>query len=206
MVKYPLSKTEEGIYVSCLNKTDAYNLANVIDLGCDIDINKFISSVKKVFLAHPYLFTVLYEEDGIIYKRIEEIELKLDVIEASSLKIDTEYFELLNKHLFSLKLYKIDNNYFFYFNFHHIIFDGFSIHMFITDLFNAYDSKEIKKEEYDANMASLDEASLIGSDIYNKSHDFFINNIKDPELDSTIIYDKNDGEVKYKNINKKLNQ
>ena len=38
---YPLSKTEEGIYVSCLKQTDAYNLTNVINFGPNIDEAKF---------------------------------------------------------------------------------------------------------------------------------------------------------------------
>ena len=48
---YPLSKTEEGIFVSCLKETDAYNLANLVNLGAALDVNKFADSVKKVFEA-----------------------------------------------------------------------------------------------------------------------------------------------------------
>ena len=38
---FPLSKTEEGIYVSCLKPTDAYNLTNVVNLGKKLDEAKF---------------------------------------------------------------------------------------------------------------------------------------------------------------------
>ncbi len=32
---YPLSKSEEGIYISSLNGGDAYNLAHTVNLGKD---------------------------------------------------------------------------------------------------------------------------------------------------------------------------
>lgn len=38
---FPLSKTEEGIYIACLNETDAYNLSNYLLLDSDIDVKKF---------------------------------------------------------------------------------------------------------------------------------------------------------------------
>ena len=66
---YPLSKTEEGIYVACLNETDAYNLSNYLLLDNDVDLDRFKKAIKKVFDNHPYLFTVLsLNEDGNVLK------------------------------------------------------------------------------------------------------------------------------------------
>ncbi len=44
---FPLSKTEEGIYVACQKETDAYNLTNYVNPGTDLDVKKFSDAVAK---------------------------------------------------------------------------------------------------------------------------------------------------------------
>ena len=204
--RYPLSKTEEGIYVSCLKKTDAYNLTNVLNLGRNIDIKKLEAAASKVFDAHPYLFTVLHQdEDGKIYKEIEEEKLDIKYYEVSKLDIKPYPFELLNNHLYHLAIYKYKDEYYFLFDFHHIIFDGTSIKLFMEDIIKAYEGKAILKEDYNANDFALDEEKSLLSDEYNKAKAYYEKLIIDPEVDSTIVYDKSKGEVLYKNYNAKLN-
>ena len=84
---YPLSKTEEGIYVACLNETDAYNLSNYLLLDNDIDLDRFKKSIQKVFDNHPYLFTVLsLNEDGNVVKRIEKEDVVINEINKDDCK------------------------------------------------------------------------------------------------------------------------
>ena len=88
---YPLSKTEEGIYVSCLQSTDAYNLAQVVKLDKNINIEKFKDAVRNVFSMHPYLFTILFlADDGNVYKKIKPIKLDIKTIEVDELKIESK--------------------------------------------------------------------------------------------------------------------
>ena len=98
---YPLSKTEEGIYVSCLKQTDAYNLTNVINFGPNIDEAKFNDALNKVFEAHPYLFTILFQdENGSIYKKIEKEKINIKVENVDNTDFKSYYFEMLNNHLY----------------------------------------------------------------------------------------------------------
>lgn len=203
--KYPLSKTEEGIYVSCLKPTDAYNVANVLNLGKDIDIDRIKDAIYKIFEAHPYLNTVLYQdEDGQIYKKIVNDKPTIEYKEVSKLDIKPYSFELLNKHLYYLCIYKYKNEYYLDFDFHHIIFDGTSIRIFTDELNLLYEGKNISKETYDANDYALDEEQALKTKEYDKAKSYFEKMIVDPEVDSTIVYDKSDGEIKYKNYNTKL--
>ena len=102
---YPLSKTEEGIYVSCLKQTDAYNLTNVINLGPNLDESLFIDAINNVFLAHPYLFTILIQgEDGTIYKKIVKKKIDIKVEKIDNINFKPYYFELLNNHLYYIHL------------------------------------------------------------------------------------------------------
>ena len=202
---YPLSKTEEGIYVSCLKETDAYNLANIVDLGSNIDIMKFKDAIENVFSMHPYLFTVLFlGEDGSVYKKIQPIKLDIKLEEVDELNILSKPFKMLDSHLFRLGLYKCKGHYYFYFDFHHIIFDGFSISLFFSQVMDSYNGKTIEKELYNANNYAKDEAIRLESAEYQDAKNYFEATIKDPEVDSTLVYDKNDGKEEYKNINAKL--
>ena len=202
---YPLSKTEEGIYVSCLKQTDAYNLTNVINFGPNIDESKFNDALNKVFEAHPYLFTILFQdENGSIYKKIvkEKIEIKVENIDNTNFK--PYYFEMLNNHLYHLHLYKYKNDYYFYFDFHHIIFDGTSIKLFSDELIKAYEGKKLEIEKYDANLFSLDEENQLKTKEYDKAKDYYEKLIVDSDVDSTIVFDKSDGNIEYKNYITKL--
>ena len=182
---YPLSKTEEGIFVSCLKETDAYNLANLVNLGADLDVNKFADSVKKVFEAHPYLFTVLFQgDDGNIYKKIRTKKIDIPVIEVNKLEIESKPYKMLDEHLFRLALYKCNGEYFFYYDFHHIIFDGTSIKLFIDEVLSVYEGNAINDEKYDANKFALDEAKLLSSKKYSDAKSYFEKIVADTEVDS----------------------
>ncbi|MBR6071206.1 MAG: amino acid adenylation domain-containing protein [Acholeplasmatales bacterium] len=202
---YPLSKTEEGIYVSCLKETDAYNLTNVINLGSNLDVSKFIKALNKVFEAHPYLFTVLIQdENGIIYKKIEKEIIDINVENINNIDFKPYYFELLNKHLYHLHLYKYKNDYYFYYDFHHIIFDGTSLKLFTDELIKSYEGKKIDSEEYNANLYSVDEEKALKTKEYDNAKNYYEKLIVDSDVDSTIVYDKNDGKNEYKNYITKL--
>ena len=140
MQKYfPLSKSEEGLYFSSLESGDAYNLANTVNLGKDVDPQKVEEALKAVFNAHPYLFTVLsVNEEGRIRKSIEKEDIKLECQKVNGLKIESLPYELLNHHLYRFKLFNDKGEYVFYFDFHHIIMDGSSIKIFIDDFFLWY--------------------------------------------------------------------
>ena len=98
---YPLSKSEQGLYISSLNSGDAYNLANTINLGKDVSLESVNKALNAVFEAHPYLFTVLsIDEEGNITKHIEKEDIKVKLEEVKEVKIDSKPYELSDKHLY----------------------------------------------------------------------------------------------------------
>ncbi len=196
---FPLSKTEEGIYVSCLKPTDAYNLTNVVNLGKKLDVKRFSAAVEKVFEAHPYLFTVLFQgDDGRIYKKIRTKNIDLQVEEVSKLDVQSPPFEMLENHLFRLHLYLVKGEYHFVYDFHHIIFDGTSIKLFIDEVLRVYEGGKAYKEVYSANEFALAEERRLLSREYKSAKEYFERTIRDPETDSSLIFDKSDGEEKFK--------
>ena len=202
---YPLSKSEQGLYISSLSSGDAYNLAHSVNLGKDVTLKKVSESLKKVCEAHPYIFTVLsIDESGNIVKHIKKEEIKLELEEVKELKITSLPYELLNKHLYRFKLYKVKDEYIFYFDFHHIIMDGSSIHIFINDFFLALEGKELTKENSDANDFSEREVKSLKSKEYQEGKDYYEKLVGGIETDSTPVEDKQDKEVSYSNIRREI--
>lgn len=198
---FPLSKTEEGIFVSCLQPTDAYNLANVMKLGKELDVKRFVAAVSSVFEAHPYLFTVLFEgEDGRIYKKIRTKRIEIPVTEQETLTLVSPPFTMLDRHLFRLGLYRVKGEYYFLYDFHHIIFDGTSIKIFADEVAAAYEGKKPKKEVYTANDFAADEEKRFLGKEYKQAKAFFETAIADSETDSSVIFDRSDGKETYKTL------
>ena len=54
-MNYPLSKSEQGLYISSLSSGDAYNLANTVNLGKNVTLEQVNKAVKEV-LKHILIF------------------------------------------------------------------------------------------------------------------------------------------------------
>ena len=198
---YPLSSSEQGLYISSLSSGDAYNLANTVNLGKDISLERANKALKAVFDAHPYLFTVLsIDEEGNITKHIEKEEIKIELSEVDEVKIDSKPYELLNNHLYRFRLYRVKNEYVFYFDFHHIIMDGSSLKIFIDDFFKALEGKELETENIDANEYALLEKEERNSTQFKSAKEYYERLVGGVETDSTPVEDKADKEIAYGNI------
>jgi len=202
---FPLSKSEEGLYISSLSGGDAYNLANLVNLGKDYSLQDIENALKKIFEAHPYLFTVLSTDDnGNVVKSIlpEDIVLKEEVVK--EVKVASLPYELLDNHLYRFKVFNKDGERILYFDFHHILMDGTSIKIFIDDLFAALKGQQLEKEKENANDYSLKEEEIINKKTYQASKEYFEKLVGDVETDSTIVEDKTDEQISYGNIRRKL--
>ena len=171
---FPLSKSEEGIYISSLSGGDAYNLAHIVSLGKDITKEQVEAALNKAVEAHPYIFTVLSNNvEGMVVKSFKPEKIFLPYEEVKELNIVSEPYTLLDSPLYRFKLYKVKEDYVFYFDFYHLIMDGTSIKVFIDDFFLALEGKELVKEEHDANEYSLKEQEDLESPLYKECQDYY---------------------------------
>ena len=203
--KSPLTKAEEGLYVSSINGGDAYNLANTVNLGKDYTPEQVKDALNKVVEAHPYIFTVLnVDEEGNIYKELKVTKLDVKVEEVNELKIESLPYELTNSPLYRFKIYKVKGDTVLYFDFFHLIMDGTSIKIFIDDLYAALEGKALVKEEADAYDFTNEEIKIRKSDTYKNDKDYYDKLLSGVETDSTLAEDKVDEAISYDNIRVKL--
>ena len=202
---FPLSKSEEGIYISSLSLGDAYNLAHLVHLGKGWTKDDVENALKKVIQAHPYLLTQLSnDEDGRIVKSIVETPFSLPYEEVKEVKVDSLPYTLLNAPLYRFKLFKVQEELVLYFDFYHLIMDGTSIKIFIDDFFAALEGKELIKEEANGNDYSLEEEDLLSSSLYEEGKSYYDKLIGGLEIDSSLVEDKKDDVISYGSFKKTL--
>ncbi len=161
---YPLTKTQEGIFVECISKPEStvYNIPILLKLSDKLDINKLKSAIVSAVSAHPYIKTELFtDENGTVrQKKMDDAHFDVDSIDNINEEIDSiketliQPFELLNSRLFRVKIIK--DSYLFL-EFHHIILDGTSINLFLRDIEKAYCGEELQEERYNSFDLSYNE-------------------------------------------------
>lgn len=159
---HPLSKAQEGLWITeyLADSNVQYNIADAYTLFGELDINLLQKSINQVTAKHETLRSAIQIIDGRPKQFIaDNIVSRFDIIDVcnfedkyeeirNKIKEDnSKPFNLSNAPLLRLKLFRInDAEHIFYFNFHHIICDGWSIGVFFTEIFNYYNQYKKNKD------------------------------------------------------------
>lgn len=180
--KAPLSRTQSGIYVECMQNPDSttYNIPFLAKLGQDIDTARLKAAIRKVVEAHPCLETVIrVQEDGTVIQCVEkgafqvkEYHLTDEEFEAVRSKL-VRPFALNGDPLCRYELYMTPSARYLFEDIHHIIMDGTSHGFLSEDMRKAYEGELLQQEGYTGIDVALDEAALHGSQEYLAAKEFF---------------------------------
>lgn len=150
---YPLTKTQEGIFVECISKKDStiYNIPLLYEFSKNVNIDKLVDSIKKAINNHPYLkgTLVLQEDTSIAIKRNDDAEVKVDVlyVDKHDILIKPRPFNLLNDNLYRVKIYVLKDKNYLLIDTHHIISDGTSLAVLLEDINLSYNDLPLEKEK-----------------------------------------------------------
>ena len=172
----PLSKTQYGLYVECMNHQGeaCYNIPYLYTFDGSLDGERLAKAIEEAVKAHPTLFTrIELGGDGEPVQTIDDAEVsgfKIQVsncadIEAEKAKF-IEPFNLVGDRLFRLRLLKDSEHYYLLQDIHHIISDGASRKVLLADIEKAYGGETLLPEE--KTMAEVAAAEAVKS----KSADF----------------------------------
>jgi gramicidin S synthase 2 len=119
---------------------------------------------------------VLYDENAeVLFRECSEAEYK---------KIREGFvrpFELLTGRLYQIEIYKTESAVYLLYDFHHIIFDGASVGIFINDLAKAYRGETLETEQHSAFELALSENGLSESVKFIEAKAYFDSIIGDGE-------------------------
>ena len=201
---YPLCSTQEGVFVDCMANAGStvYNIPCLFRLSDKLDLMKVKQAVEQAVNAHPYLKVQLFmDKDGEIRQRRNDDE-PFDVPVLSDLDRDAlvRPFGLLNERLFRIELYRTyDGNYLFM-DIHHLIADGSSLALLLSDISRAYAGETLAGESYTAYDLALDNAARKADGAFEKALAFYDETFSDAGKNTGIPYDKEDKKASVKTL------
>ena len=171
---FPLSKSQYGIYVECANRRGeiCYNLPYLYMLDGSLDAQRLCQAVEKAVANHATLFTrITLDDDGEPRQTIDsdhepwtlQVE-EVDDIEAVKATL-VKPFDIYADQLFRIRLLRDAHQLCLFIDYHHIIVDGTSMKLMLTDIDKAYHGVALDAEQLTmGEVAQQEEDSRQGSD------------------------------------------
>ena len=152
----PLSFSQTGVYVDCVNNPDdtQYNIPWVLGFPVDTDTEQLRKAVQTVLTAHKHIF-VRFEADGEdIVQRYTPTDIDIPILSMTDSEL-TEYkkvfvrpFDLSNDTLCRMEIAKTESGVFLLLDIHHLVFDGSSLDLFIVQLCDVLEGRNVEEETY----------------------------------------------------------
>ena len=205
--KTVLSKTEYGVYVDFINnpKSTAYNIPQFLTFDKNTDVLKLKKALETTVDNHTYLKTRLsIDEKGDVYKSICDEPAFVEIKEIPDSDLDkSEYvypFDLLSDRLYRCCIFKLESSVVLFCDMHHIIFDGFSLQVFMADVDKVLSSQPIEPELYTGNDVSEEEARRLLTPELDEAKKYYSSVFGGIELESVPLNDKNNGKAYAKKL------
>jgi len=211
---YPLSKTQEGIFVQCVANPDTtmYNISLLFTISEELDIGRLREALYKAVMAHSFVRTRLFLNDaGDVRQRREDTEpfTVEDILVKEIEDISAEEAELIKPYsiigdrLFRIAILEAKDERYLFIDMHHIIFDGTSLVNFVNSVEKAYAGEELEPEAFDGFDVVLAEQDARTEEAMAKAKEHFEKLLGGCETDilpRSDLYTKDHGlgSVKYK--------
>jgi amino acid adenylation domain-containing protein len=182
MKSFPLSQTQLGIYATCVNQQEDgnYNIDVLYHLTDDVDLERFAAAIDKVVECHPYLKSGLATDDdgNVVIVDRREAEYHTEIRRVKSIDdvrptFGQNYDLNTAPWLFRFEIYQTEEGNYFFFDVHHIIFDGLSYEVFISDVEKAYAGEALEPEVIDGFQIAQEEEALRATEAYSEARDWY---------------------------------
>ena len=178
----PLSYAQMGVYVECVKQpsTTLYNIPSLIRFPKETDTQLLKKCVETVIKAHPQ-FRVHFGSEGSNVVQIVEVNQPI-VIKQSELceteleKYKSEFvkpFNLKQGPLYRMEIVETEKQVYLLADVHHLIFDGGSLDVFLSQLCELMNSQEIEAEAISYADFVADEKATENSQSHTEAKDFF---------------------------------
>ena len=184
--EYPLTKTQEGIFIESIAKPGStnYNIPLLFKIDKSIDLLKLKDSIINAIKAHEYLMTTLkMDDDGNIKALRIEKEPAVDILKVDTIdqKALVRPFEIIGGPLYRVEIYETKKDNYLFLDVHHIICDGTSENIILNDINKAYEGEELVKEDFTGFELALEEEDKRNSSLYENAKNYYSELLKDAE-------------------------
>lgn len=180
-VKYKLASNQLAIYHECQKNrgTTMYNIPLCLTIF-NSDLDSVCDALTKTITIHPNLLSYIQIEDDDVYALQSDIK---DLIISKSVLYEkpTEQFfqnkvrpfDVENESLVRFAIYQYEKNVYVFMDIHHILMDGYSEQIFISDLLKECAGISSTKEFTSVSEYSLEEEYFMSSNKRSKAKLFF---------------------------------
>ena len=184
----PLSKVQFGLYVECVaHQGEAcYNLPYLYVLDGSLDEEKLKTAIETAVKAHPTLFTrIELNEQGDPLQTIDDTETFTLNIEHGTLNIENGTFndqslivpfDIYNDRLFHIRLLKDAEHFYFFLDIHHIIGDGTTLKVMLSDVDKVYGGGTLEPEAMTMADVAIAEAELRKTSAFEEGKQWYAQN------------------------------
>ena len=188
---YPITKTQQGIFISCQKDpgSTVYNIPILYKLGENVDLAKLEKAVETAIDAHPYLKATLFSAPNgeVRAKRNDDKKANVQTIVVDSLPspFPVRSMNLLGDQLYDARIIKTKHGNFLYLDTHHIVSDGTSLALLLGDINKAYLGETIEKEKLTGYEVGLMEAEASTPEAIEKQKERYKSIFGSLDCDST---------------------
>ena len=178
----PLSYAQMGVYVECIKQptSTVYNIPTLIRLPKGTDVQLLEKSIETLIKSHPQFFVHFDSEAGVIVQIMDKNQslalAKSQMSEAELEKYKVEFvrpFNLRQGPLYRMEIVTTEQNVCLLADVHHLIFDGGSLDLFLNQLCDLMNGKEIETETISYADFVADEKAAEDTPSYIEAKNFF---------------------------------
>lgn len=180
---YPLTQTQLGIYLECMMdaESDMYNIPMLLRLDASIDADRLEQAIHTAVDAHPFLLCRITSNcDGSAVMLPRNAAFwQVARNNCSEAQIQARYSHIVNTisltddALFEFEIIRTEQSLYLRMNFHHIIMDGSSVNVLLSDIERAYLGETPEKETYTSFDLALDELKSRSTEVYEKAKAYY---------------------------------
>ncbi len=209
----PLSKTQYGIYVECVQHLGeyCYNITYLYTLDGSLDEGNLKTAIESVVAAHPTLFTrIELNEQGEPVQSIDDSEtFCLNVEHITDIEEEkkgmVKAFDIYNDILFRIRLLKDNNHFYLLVDIHHIIGDGTTLKVILNDIDAAYSGKTLEAEGKTQTDVVCEETEMRQSPALEEDKQWYAQNFDCSDTFSQLIPDMEGTESEIGSFKRKMN-
>ena len=182
------------------NKSVTYNVPFELKISSKIEQLKLVNSVEKVVKLHSILFCNLKSENEEIMLKQNDNDFKLNIKNVSEKEYEDiklsflKPFNLFEDRLFDIDWYNVNESVYILFDFNHLIFDGTSFEILLTQIFDEYNDIDV---DYTTNNLLI----TYSKEEYESSKEFYLDKFNEAVEETEVKLDyKRTGENVAENV------
>ena len=200
---YPISPSQLGVYVECVKHPEStvYNIPVRLEFTTDTDEKLLQDAIRTVIKAHPSV-RVHFETVGnqVMAVRNKETEPAVHMLKMSEEDCNTYIhkfaaaFPLNRGPLYFFAIVRTEKSLLLIMDFHHLIFDGFSLDLFLRDFADAMAGRGCTPEPYGYGAFVRSQKELLKGDFIGNDKDYFDRIFEKYEAPTRLTPDKPGGQ------------